>query len=349
MKVIVCIPAHNEAVFIGAAVLSARQQTSPPDEIYVIADNCTDDTARLARAAGAQVVETVGNTQKKTGALNQFFDDAHLVRLADDDIVLVQDADTQLSPEFLAIAAAGMKQGDVGAVGGVFYGQPGGGLLGQLQRNELYRYARLIDRAGGEAPDLTGQAVAFRAGALKHVQQARGSGELPDGTGTGVYVVSSLSEDTEITMALRTLGYRCLCPGGGCTGVTRNMPSLRKLARQRIRWQRGTLEEWHGYGQDDHVSGRALGVLKRLAVGLPLLALAAIPFAVMTSGIWLALLLAGLAVLAVTPRVMAVRCAGWKGMVTTALVVPELAYEVFQLVIFVWVRRHINIGTEAAW
>ena len=43
----------------------------PPDRVVVIADNCTDATVEVAREHGVEVVETVGNTEKKAGALNQ--------------------------------------------------------------------------------------------------------------------------------------------------------------------------------------------------------------------------------------------------------------------------------------
>ena len=39
--------------------------------MVVVADNCTDDTADIARKNGAEVFTTVGNTEKKAGALNQ--------------------------------------------------------------------------------------------------------------------------------------------------------------------------------------------------------------------------------------------------------------------------------------
>jgi cellulose synthase/poly-beta-1,6-N-acetylglucosamine synthase-like glycosyltransferase len=57
-SLIVLIPAHNEADFIQRCVASLKDQDYPEDrmKLVVIADNCTDETAQLARAAGATVL-----------------------------------------------------------------------------------------------------------------------------------------------------------------------------------------------------------------------------------------------------------------------------------------------------
>jgi glycosyltransferase involved in cell wall biosynthesis len=53
----VVIPAHNAAGTIVQAVRSALDQTVPTDEVVVACDGCTDDTASLAREAGARAIE----------------------------------------------------------------------------------------------------------------------------------------------------------------------------------------------------------------------------------------------------------------------------------------------------
>jgi len=53
----------------------------------------------------------------------------------------VMDADSVLVPEFLQTAMERLEADpDLMAVGGVFYGERGSGLVGQLQRNEYTRY-----------------------------------------------------------------------------------------------------------------------------------------------------------------------------------------------------------------
>jgi hypothetical protein len=56
-RVAVLVPAHDEARGIGATLGSIRRQLRQGDRLLVVADNCSDDTAALARAAGAEVTE----------------------------------------------------------------------------------------------------------------------------------------------------------------------------------------------------------------------------------------------------------------------------------------------------
>ena len=71
-----------------------------------MADNCSDATPDIARQLGAEVFETVGNTHKKAGALNQALADL-LPELGDNDLVMVMDADTTLDDGFLRAPYAG--------------------------------------------------------------------------------------------------------------------------------------------------------------------------------------------------------------------------------------------------
>ena len=58
-KFICILPAHNEEAVIGNLVHSLQQQTYPKEfyDICVIADNCDDKTAEIAKEAGAMVFE----------------------------------------------------------------------------------------------------------------------------------------------------------------------------------------------------------------------------------------------------------------------------------------------------
>jgi hypothetical protein len=234
VTVTVLIPAHNEEASIGATLDSLRAQDPAPNRIIVVADNCTDTTEAIARSHGAEVFATVDNTHKKAGALNQVLSGL-LDGMGDNDIVMCMDADTVLDDGFLA---AGIQRFTsdraLMAIGGLFYGEDGHGILGQLQRNEYIRYSREIRRRRGRVFVLTGTASMFRARALRAVAQSRG-GLLP-GVQGDVYDTAALTEDNELTLALKHLGGLMASPHG-CRVVTELMPSWRNLWTQRLRWR----------------------------------------------------------------------------------------------------------------
>jgi hypothetical protein len=67
------------------------------------------------------------------------------------DVAMIMDADSITVPEFLETALGRLAADpDLIAVGGVFYGEEGGGLVGQSQRNEYTRYQRYISRRLGK-------------------------------------------------------------------------------------------------------------------------------------------------------------------------------------------------------
>ena len=59
MRFLVLIPAHNEAGVISGIIENMHHMDYPKElfDVYVLADNCTDDTAELARCLGASVLE----------------------------------------------------------------------------------------------------------------------------------------------------------------------------------------------------------------------------------------------------------------------------------------------------
>ena len=99
----VIIPAHNEEMTIGTALESWKRMQYPRNlfEVYVIADNCTDQTSEIARAHEAacftrQDTEKTGKGRAIAWALETIPLYAH-------DAVVIVDADTTVSPEFLTV------------------------------------------------------------------------------------------------------------------------------------------------------------------------------------------------------------------------------------------------------
>lgn len=86
--ILALLPAHNEEATIAKSIQGLLGQTQPPDQVVVIADNCTDATAAVAATYGATVYETVGNGDKKAGALNQYL--ARALTRDDVDHILIQ-------------------------------------------------------------------------------------------------------------------------------------------------------------------------------------------------------------------------------------------------------------------
>src|SRR5262249_7510939 len=62
---VVIVPAHNEATGIVSTIDDIKSQLAKNDRVLVVADNCTDDTAALAAAAGSEV--TVRNDLTRVG------------------------------------------------------------------------------------------------------------------------------------------------------------------------------------------------------------------------------------------------------------------------------------------
>jgi cellulose synthase/poly-beta-1,6-N-acetylglucosamine synthase-like glycosyltransferase len=330
--VVAVVPAHNEESVIADTLGALMAQSRPPDRIIVSADNCTDATVATARGLpGVEVFETSENVHKKAGNLNQVL--AWLLpSLAPHDAVVVQDADSQLAPGFIAAATRSLTP-DAGAVGGVFYGAGGAGLLGLLQRNEFARYGRSITRRDGTVRVLSGTASVFLVSTLRKVRDARRSGRIPGGS--GFYDTLSLTEDNEITLALRTVGFDPVSPPE-CTVTTEVMPTVPKLWNQRVRWQRGALENLRNYGW---TKVTAPYILRQ---GLAALSAASLTvyLAFMTSCLALGVSLApstlgiALALVFTAERTVTVRRAGLRSVLVAAALVVELAYDMFQNVVY---------------
>jgi cellulose synthase/poly-beta-1,6-N-acetylglucosamine synthase-like glycosyltransferase len=351
-RVIVVIPAHNEAELIGEALESLAAQTRIPDEVLVVTDRCSDLTGRVAAAHGATVRITIQNRDNKAGALNQAL--AYLLpRLSDNDAVLMMDADTSLSPDFISEATWRLRESkgerpQVGAVGGVFLGYPLRGPLAHLQNNEYVRYAREIGRRKGRADVLTGTATLFSAKALRAVERARSNGQLPPGA--GIYGIDALTEDNELTLALKHVGYRCVSPKA-CTAGTELMPTARRLFHQRLRWQRGALQNLLEYG----VTRQTLPYMLRQV--MTYVGVAFVPFffttftlAWMQTGSihwsWFWIFVTGLVV---AERVWSVKRGGWRSLLFAGLVLPEVMYDLFLHGVYVKALTDVATHERETW
>ena len=95
--------AHNEERVIGQLVENLKMLRYPKDmyDIFVVADNCTDHTADVARKAGAKVYERFNDTEKGKGfALEWMFRKIFKMETVYDAVVIF-DADNLVHPDFL--------------------------------------------------------------------------------------------------------------------------------------------------------------------------------------------------------------------------------------------------------
>lgn len=108
------IPAHNEEAVVGNLVQSLMNQDYPKElyDIYVIADNCTDNTASVAKAAGAIVLERKDEVNRTKGFALNWFLNKKIEEDAQYDAFCVFDADNIVDKGFLKAMNKKLCQGE---------------------------------------------------------------------------------------------------------------------------------------------------------------------------------------------------------------------------------------------
>ncbi|HYI32144.1 MAG TPA: glycosyltransferase family 2 protein [Glaciibacter sp.] len=348
VTVTILIPAHNEQASLPVTLASLAAQSHRPERIIVVADNCTDSTVAIAREHGVEVIESQGNTGKKAGALNQALDYL-LPGQGDNDIIMVMDADTSLDDGFLEAAVSRFTYDRaLMAVGGLFYGEEGHGILGQLQRNEYVRYSREIARRRGRVFVLTGTASLFRPAALRAVADNRGV-TIP-GMNGDVYDTAALTEDNELTIAIKSLGGLMTSPAQ-CTVVTELMPTFTTLWRQRLRWQRGALENIGAYGLTPATFrywAQQLGISYSVIALSAFILLMLVTMLAVDAWVWFPFWL-GLGLVFVVERVVSVWKGGWRARLLAAALLPETIFDMYLNIVYVKGVIDITVGRKAAW
>ncbi|AOL22415.1 Glycosyltransferase, catalytic subunit of cellulose synthase and poly-beta-1,6-N-acetylglucosamine synthase [Erythrobacter litoralis] len=99
----ILIPAHDEAKIIGQTLARLGAILGPSVRVLVVADNCTDDTAAIAREHGFEVLERF-NLEKRGKGFALAFGRDHL-RAKPPECVVVVDADCHSDPRSIADVA----------------------------------------------------------------------------------------------------------------------------------------------------------------------------------------------------------------------------------------------------
>lgn len=225
-SVAVLVPAHDEEHGIAATLRNIAAQLRDGDRLLVVADNCSDLTADVARAAGAEVVERHDPSNRGKGyALD--FGLAHLAR-DPRPVVIVIDADCRLLPG--ALDELSRTVGTTGRPAQSCYlmeaandrnGRHGVAEFAFLVKN-LVR-PRGLARVGLPC-QLTGAGMALPWSAIGTVDLAHGH----------------LVEDMKLGLDLATAGYApVFCEDAG---VRSDFPeSVTGAESQRRRWEHGHL------------------------------------------------------------------------------------------------------------
>ena len=113
------ISARNEAGVIGELIHSLKNQRYPQGclDVYVVADNCTDNTAEVSRQAGAIVYERFNQNKKGKGyALDFLFRTLRHEGRDQYDGYMIFDADNLVDPNFTAEMNKVFDSGNYGAI-----------------------------------------------------------------------------------------------------------------------------------------------------------------------------------------------------------------------------------------
>jgi cellulose synthase/poly-beta-1,6-N-acetylglucosamine synthase-like glycosyltransferase len=108
-RLVIVVPAHNESLGLLRTLRSLQRGVAADAQtrIVVVADNCSDDTAAVALAAGVDVLERHDPVRRGKGhALRYAFD-----MLQDAEGFIVVDADTDVEPGFLGAMRAALADG----------------------------------------------------------------------------------------------------------------------------------------------------------------------------------------------------------------------------------------------
>lgn len=109
-SVAVLMPAHDESAGIAASIAAVLPQLAAGDRLLVVADNCSDDTAAVALAAGAEVLQRHDPLRRGKGYALDF--GVRRLALQPPAIVIFVDADCEVHPGAIdRLAQAAVQSG----------------------------------------------------------------------------------------------------------------------------------------------------------------------------------------------------------------------------------------------
>jgi cellulose synthase/poly-beta-1,6-N-acetylglucosamine synthase-like glycosyltransferase len=226
-KVAILIPAYNEAAGIAATISTILPQLTPDDRLLVIADNCTDETATIARNSGASAIERQDTQRKGKGYALDF--GLQSIESAPPEVVIMVDADCICEPDSIEKLArvAVASQAPVQAT--YLMEQPPNPTPKDSVSALAFLVKNLVRPSGlkelGFPSLLTGTGMAFPWSVIRGISLAS----------------SNIVEDMQMSLDLAIAGTPTVfCPEAKVTGC---LPKQEQAAKsQRTRWEHGHLQ-----------------------------------------------------------------------------------------------------------
>lgn len=223
------IPAHNEAKLLPDLLANLRRLDYPADRfvVHVVADNCTDQTAVIARQGGAVVHERFHEQLRGKGYALQWLLQQIWHSESSYDALVILDADSVISANFLQVMNARLAQGDrvIQAYYAVRAPEQSNAAALRYAALAVLHYLRPQGRMVlGGSVGLKGNGMVFATDVLRQHEWS-----------------ASLTEDIEFHMQLILAGERATFAPEAI--VWAEMPdTLAGSQTQNARWEQGRLE-----------------------------------------------------------------------------------------------------------
>lgn len=227
LRIVVLVPAHDEALNLTATLESVRAALTPRAEILVVADNCADETAQVARACGVVVIERDDRAHVGKGYALAF-GVKHLAQNPPD-VVIVLDADSFVDHAAVArLAQCAHASGRPAQAANRWVDARADSSVLAIS-NFAFLVKNIVRPAGlqrmGAPCLLMGNGMAFPWAVLADAPLATGH----------------LSEDMWLSVELTCAGHAPLfCPEALVYSAAPQRAAVMKT--QRARWERGHLE-----------------------------------------------------------------------------------------------------------
>lgn len=226
VKIAVLVPAHNEADGIGTTIEHLLSQVAKPEDICVIADNCTDNTAAIARQYGVTVIERQDAQRRGKGYALDY--GLQFLQANPPEIVVTVDADCTVAPKTIDSIARLAQVAHRPVQATYLMERPNNSgakdiisALAIVVKNLVRPYGLM--RLGFPCL-LMGSGMAFPWQIIRQVSLAN----------------SKTTDDMQLSVDLALAGYPTLyCPQGRVTGRLMEGESARS---QHSRWEHGHIE-----------------------------------------------------------------------------------------------------------